>query len=254
MLDAVESALASSPTKSRLRVGVVVYVNASVDDPIEFRATAELVVARRASSTNSIVGFGVFGNEANALNEHAVKYFRTTFEYLKHHNVNVVASAGQDSSESVLTALHHAGASRISGGFKVHLLPRLANYLAMHHVPIELSPSHEMKEMTADVQAFLNKSPFRLFLDIGLDVTLCSFRIGFTPYSRSDTLHYLTRTADMHALDVLTLLASGFRHNFSDFERRQRDEVNFWRDSRALLSAKGFKFLKKKTYFPVEKK
>lgn len=86
-------------------------------------------------------GFGVFGERD--IEPESFNYFNESFNLLKSHEINVAMSAGNnkyeqksdkafelfsnsyfDSEGSVLHAIHEAGASRISGGFRAHKFPR----------------------------------------------------------------------------------------------------------------------------------
>ena len=93
---------------------------------------------------------------------------------------------------------------RISGGFQAHQFPRLMNYLGMsyfinmydypavHKIPLELSLTNKLKRYTEDITAF-GIDPIRLFLDQGINVTVCSFRGSLSPLSRSEIIYNLVK-------------------------------------------------------------
>lgn len=62
---------------------------------------------------HDVVGFGLFGDIS--IQESSVRYFRSVFDYLKEHSVNVTMYAGASNPKTISTALHYGGATRISG-------------------------------------------------------------------------------------------------------------------------------------------
>ena len=58
------------------------------------------------------------------------------------------------SVESVTSALHSAGACRISGGFDIHTHPVLMNYMAEHSIPVELGLTDRFHIYTSKARTF----------------------------------------------------------------------------------------------------
>ena len=113
-----------------------------------------------------------------------MKYFKSTFDYLKSHNINVVMFSGKHNEASIASALHDGGASRISGAFSIHKYPRVMAYLALHKIPIELNLTEKLIKLTEEIKTFAD--PIRLLLDNSLLVTICSFRSSLERTSRSE--------------------------------------------------------------------
>jgi len=232
-------------TNTPIKAGIIVYVSTNVDDPIEFRKAAELVVEYQGKG---VFGFGVFGEED--VSADAMKYFKSTFDYLKSYNINVVMFSGKHNEASIAAALHEGGACRISGAFSIHKYPRVMAYLALHKIPIELNLTEKLIKLTEEIQTFAD--PIRLLLDNSLPVTICSFRSSLERTSRSEYFFNVVETAKLSLSETLNLLGNGFLHNFQPYSERADDFARFRKFSTHYLKDLGFKNFYGKHYFKWE--
>lgn len=126
------------------------------DDAVAVYRTAELAVESRS---RGVVGFAIFKDEMPV---NAVKYFESTFNFLRDHNMNIVLAAGKKDPNTVAEAVA-SGATRISGGFLLHEAPGILAFMADRDIPVEISPSDSLADSTADVRVFAGH-PLRLYL------------------------------------------------------------------------------------------
>eukprot|EP01125_Pyxidicula_operculata_P017914 TRINITY_DN6329_c0_g1_i2.p1 TRINITY_DN6329_c0_g1~~TRINITY_DN6329_c0_g1_i2.p1 ORF type:complete len:675 (+),score=158.83 TRINITY_DN6329_c0_g1_i2:11-2035(+) len=127
----------------KTRANLIIYASTVADDPIKFLDAAKLAVKYK---NKGVCAFGVFG--ADEFNESTIKFFESTFYYLKANNLPVTMVAGITSTSSLVAAIDKGGARRLSAAFTLHNYPRLMNYLANHSIPVELSLSNKMKLYT----------------------------------------------------------------------------------------------------------
>jgi len=186
---------------------------------------------------------------------HSVKYFQSTLYDLKNNNINVVFYAGQKSAGTITTALHQGGATRISGAFQVHTDPQLMEYLAARDVPIELAPTEKMIANTSDVQISIGGSFFRLLMDNGMNVCVCSFRGQLAPLTRTETWMQVYNSVCQvpgteHDIGyIFRTLGNAFRSNFLSFSQRQRMYKEFVEEASRLLHDAGYKYFRSKIYY-----
>ncbi|KAH3760493.1 adenosine deaminase [Pelomyxa schiedti] len=219
-----------------IHLGIVIHVNTVNDDPIVFKAMAELAVRQRKYKDSLVVGFGCYGDEA--IPESSFKYFMSTFEYLKTENMNVSMVAGLQGVGTILQAIREGGASRISGAFHVHTFPRLMNFLASQGIAVELSMTHKLREHTKN--ATFAGSPVRLFIDNELPITICSFRNQSSPLTRIDVLESFIEDCKLTLEELLKLLSNGFLHNFSGHILSQQLHDKFWVTCKNLAESAGY--------------
>jgi aminodeoxyfutalosine deaminase len=243
----VSSALATAATDAGIDAGLVLVAKPVADSPLAVHAIATAAVAATHDEASTVVGFALYGDES-FMTSRVTDYYGDALSLLKANNIPVAASAGQQDGASVMAALQVAGACRISGAFVVHAHPDIVAHLAQHRVPVELSPSPQMRLATADVVAFQRTSPFRVLLDQGVRVSLCTVRGGLARHSRVETLEYLVRSSNLSAADVCTLLANGFTGAFAPLATRRRLEAKFWEEARRLLPGQT---IRARRFFPA---
>eukprot|EP01116_Phalansterium_solitarium_P019228 TRINITY_DN5309_c0_g1_i1.p1 TRINITY_DN5309_c0_g1~~TRINITY_DN5309_c0_g1_i1.p1 ORF type:complete len:847 (-),score=257.76 TRINITY_DN5309_c0_g1_i1:93-2633(-) len=228
-----------------IRLGLVIYSHALFDDPIVFRANAELALKYRE---RGVCGYGILGGD---LPPSGFQYFQSTFDFLKWNNINVVMTAGTADAQHIVPSLYDAGASRISGGFQLHRDPDLLNYVADHRIPLELSPyTRKFMQFTQDVRTFAG-SPLRLYLDNHVAIAPCSFHATLSPRTRTDELFMMVRECNLSISEVLQVLNNGFVFNFQSYQARKELSEAAWTKSVQLLSSQGFQYLHPKSFFPA---
>ena len=114
VVDIILSAIDSIQKHNNVSFKLILYVSTNVDDPIDFRRTAEIVHEYR---NKGVVGFGIFGDED--ISPNAFSYFHSTFSFLKQSRIKIVIFAGRNDANTMVHAIKN-GASRISGGFECH--------------------------------------------------------------------------------------------------------------------------------------
>jgi len=232
--------------KGEVQAGLIIYVSTAADDPITFLETAKLAVKYKQQG---VCGFGVYGSEEFPYA--ALKYFLSTFHYLKANNMNVAIFAGTSDVDSIISALAEGGATRISGAFAVHKFPRLMNHMSNYSIPVEVSLSAKLQLYTKEVERFAG-NPIRMFIDNDLPITLCSFRGVLEQIDRIESLYQVSQQCQLSAAMVFKLLGHGFRYNFQSYAIRKKMFSDFKQKAEELFGEHGFKFLHHKAYFPVK--
>ncbi|KAJ3452490.1 adenosine deaminase [Anaeramoeba flamelloides] len=223
--------------------GLILTVSTPDDDPLIFYDVAKLVVEFKGKGVN---GFGCYGGDTTFEN---VKYYLGTFNYLKKNSINVSMLAGQKSANSIITALHEGGATRISGAFTVHKMPRLISHLSSHNIPIEIGQTFKLNLFSGDVKTYAG-NPINLFFHSGLPITICSFRLTLDRKKRSHQLFDIFRDCKFTVPNFLKLLENGFLHNFQSLARRETMIKHYWKSCNEILIPLGFKNLRKYSYNP----
>ncbi|GKT14871.1 Probable adenosine deaminase [Aduncisulcus paluster] len=228
----------------QITLRVVLFASSKEDDPIVFYNTARLCVDYRCLG---VIGFASLGGD---LNDDTLKYFSTTFNYLKDTSTHVVMSAGRKDAKCIRSALHAGGAIRLSSPYSLHKDPELINYLAVHRIPIELAHTQHQKRHTKETKSF-TPAVTRLYFDNDLCVVINSIARTLTGSDLSQTL--LTTVQDCHfsAADLLHIISNGFRSAFTERTDAMKYLEDFWTKSVDILHEHGFKFLKKQAWFPV---
>ena len=214
-----------------IKVGIVINVSSNDDDPLAFREMAELTVQFRKKPNPLVVGFGVYGD--GTIDPSSFRFFMSTFEYLKANNVNVTMVAGIKETDTIMTAIHDGGASRLSGAFQLHTLPRFMNYVATTGIPVELNITPKFRKHTKGTEFAGN--PLRLFVDNGVPVTFCSFRTLSGKHSRIDALEGAIEDCKLTVPEVLKVLGNGFMYNFQDSETKRTLVSAFWENTKKIL-------------------
>ena len=246
VMDIVGSKVKQLTDELPITVGLVVYASIVADDPISFRQMAQLAVDFQEKKS-LVVGFGIYGDVA--IPADSFRFFKSTFDFLKSHNVNLAMVAGITGVDTIVTAIHEGGASRLSGCFQLHYFPRLMNYLASFGIPVEISLTPKMLEYTKDASSF-SGNVIRLYLANDIPVTICSFRGLFSDKDRISMLEHIVKECNLNIEDVVKLLSNGFRYNFQNSVNNKRILAEFWEQTKSFLSQKGFNDIFDVPYFP----
>ena len=226
------------------QVGIILVVNPEKDCPVAWHKVAKLCVKYQGSG---IAGFGVYS--APELQPQQYPFFRKALSLLKEHHVNVSMYAGAQDVPPVISALHSAGATRISGAFSAHIYPRLLDYLSTHYIPVELSESSFGVERLKGLSTFAG-SPFRYFYDARVPIVLCSFRNTFSPRNRIEILADVLKGGDFDVHAMITVLSNGIRMNFLPLQQRQ-ELFSRWRaKTLTVLREHGFQCFSRKMWQP----
>jgi len=228
-----------------VKVAIVIYVSIVADDPISFREMAQIAVDYQQKNS-MVVGFGIYGDVA--IPPESFRFFKSTFDFLKSHNVNVAMVAGLTGVGTIVTAIHEGGASRLSGCFQLHYFPRLMNYLASFGIPVELSLTPKLLEYTKS--ASFGGNAIRLMLDNDVPVTICSFRSLFVEKNRIQMLEEIVKECHLTIQEVVKLLSNGFRFNFQNSANSRELQEKYWKETKEVLRKNGIEDLFDVPFFP----
>eukprot|EP01112_Ceratiomyxa_fruticulosa_P016878 TRINITY_DN515_c0_g6_i2.p1 TRINITY_DN515_c0_g6~~TRINITY_DN515_c0_g6_i2.p1 ORF type:complete len:791 (+),score=159.06 TRINITY_DN515_c0_g6_i2:740-3112(+) len=244
VVDIVVATKKALEEKYPIRIGVILYVSAGPDDPVQFYKIAKI-----CARNSDIIGYGIYGDRDLSSSEYPL--CKTIFDFLKSHQINVVMSAGSEDVGTVVKALHEGGAHRISGGFRTHTFPRLMGYMASNEIPIELSLTNKLRPHTAEVNTFAG-NPIRLFIDNDIPVAICTFRSQFSslPYCyRTDVIFELVKSCNLSISSLISLMSTGYRWNFQPYNIRQKMYAEFLQETTLYLQSQGFKYFQKVPFF-----
>lgn len=136
--------------------------------PEAAQKVAEQTVAARARGFQSVIGFGIGGDEAAA----APEVFREVYAYAAEHGLRRTAHAGESAGPaSVLGALDALGAERIGHGLTAWHDEELMTRLAEEQIPVEVCVTSNLR--TGCCKS-LEQHPLRRYFDRGVRVTLAS--------------------------------------------------------------------------------
>jgi len=245
VMDIVCSKIQQLSSVYPVKVGVVIYVSIVADDPISFREMAKLAVDYQQKNS-IVVGFGIYGDVA--IPAESFRFFKSTFDFLKSHNVNLAMVAGITGVDTIVTAIHEGGASRLSGCFQVHKYPRLMNYIASFGIPVELSLTPKLLEYTKS--ASFGGNAIRLLLDNEVPVTICSFRSLFVKQNRIEMLEEIVKECHLTMQEVVKLFSNGFRFNFQNSTNTRLLQEQYWKETKEFLAKNGIEDLFDVPFFP----
>jgi len=245
VMDIISSKVKELTQELPIRVGIIIYVSVVADDPISFRQMAQLAVDLQQKGL--VVGFGIYGDVG--LPSESFRFFKSTFDFLKSHNVNLAMVAGLTGLDTIVTAVHEGGASRLSGCFQLHTFPRLMNYIASFGIPVELSLTQKLIAYTKEASSF-SGNVIRLFLANELPVTICSFRALFSDKDRIEMLQYIIKECELNVEETVKLISNGFRFNFQNSTVGKQLLTEFWAETKETLAKNGFEDMFDVPYFP----
>lgn len=225
--------------KNQITVKVVLNANILALTPIEVQKVAELCVAYK---DKGVIGFMTTTGE---IDEDAMKYFESTFDYLQNNFVPVSIFAGEKVPNSVTCALNRGHARRISGGFKIAQNESLLNDVTSHNNSILVNSS---RRMDSAVSGWV-KSPSRFFFDFGVRIAFCSIHNTFQNTTRSDQLFRLAQSSGFDALGVLKIIDNTFASIFMHYKAANAYQKMFWNESLKILKENGFKNMMDYTFF-----
>lgn len=136
--------------------------------PEAAQCVAEMAVRLRDAGHESVVGFGIGGDERRA----APELFRDVYRYAAAHGLRRTVHAGETvGPESILAALDALGAERIGHGLHAWQDRELVARLVEQQIPIEICITSNLRTGCC---ASVEKHPFRTYFDLGMNVILNS--------------------------------------------------------------------------------
>jgi len=173
---------------------------------------AELAVAYKG---RGVVGFDLAGAEANF----PAKDHIEAFQLIRDNNINCTIHAGEAyGPASVAQAIHACGANRIGHGCRLREDGDLLHYVNDHRIPLECCPSSNVQ--TGAVKS-LATHPLKLYLDLGLRVTINTDNRLITKTTVTDELYRVHTAMRVPFRDIKTLVTAGFKSAFLPFHDKQ---------------------------------
>ncbi|EFC39594.1 predicted protein [Naegleria gruberi] len=214
VLDVMVVTINECSKRYNIQVGLVVYGDFTSDGLDQLKELSLLTIRNK----KNLVGFGFFGynDEKGAILPELIP----VFNMLKNHQINVCCSAGFYNPLSVIPAIHDVGASRLSGCFSIHSSPSVMSYLCDNGVPIEISMTDTLKNLTKEVNEFAG-SAVRLFLDRGIKVAPCSLDLTLYDMNRSENIYLMSKECNLSLNEVVQLMLIGFRICFQNYWTRK---------------------------------
>lgn len=223
-----------------IKVKVVLNANLARLSPLDTQKIAELCVSFKEK------GVIAFTTTTGEIEEDAMKYYESTFDYLQQNFVPITIFAGENTASSVTCALYRGHARRISGGFKVVKSENLLNDVTSHNISILVNGSSQRME---NAITGWNKSPSRFLFDFGVRLAFCSIHHTFTNMTRSQQLFNLAQTSGFDALNIMTIIDNSFASINMHYKITNEYQKMFWNESLRILKENGFKNTMNCSYF-----
>ncbi|KYQ91505.1 adenosine deaminase [Tieghemostelium lacteum] len=204
--------------RDQIEISLILNSSSDYDSPIETFTLVNLLLEHKTD----FVGFGIFGSEP--IPQDHIKEYTEIFSLLKVNNIKLVQFAGRSDIGSIFSTIHIAGASRLSGCFQAHKLPKVLTYLSNYQIPIEISLTDRLKLSTADLSF---TTPIRHLLDNNVPVVICSFKNSMYPLTRSQMLFEIVKNSQLDIRHVIRLLKNSFSYSFRDHHSRFKSTTKF---------------------------
>ena len=169
-----------------------------------------------AGPDSGIVALGLGGNEIG----HPARDYRSAFERAHEHGINVVAHAGEAvGPESIWETLELLKPARIGHGIAAGQDSALMDHLAANRIPLEVSPSSNLR--TGVVESY-ESLPLQRFRDAGVPFSINS---DDPPMFGTDLLTEYTIAMHLLGLDrwgMANLVADAIDQSFAPSDVRER--------------------------------
>lgn len=173
---------------------------------------AHLAVAYK---NRGVVGFDLAGAEY----DHPAKHHRAAFQLIRENNINSTIHAGEAfGPESISQAIHVCGAHRIGHGCRLREDGDLLHYVNDNRIALETCPSSNVQ--TGAVKS-LAKHPLKLYLDLGIRVTINTDNRLITRTTVSEELWLAHTRMGLHPADIRRVVVNGYKAAFLPFHIRQ---------------------------------
>ena len=173
---------------------------------------AHLAVAYK---NRGVVAFDLAGAEY----DHPAKHHKAAFQLIRNNNIACTIHAGEAfGPESISQAIHVCGAHRIGHGCRLGEDGDLLHYVNDHRIALEVCPSSNVQTGAGES---LGTHPLRLYLDLGIRVTINTDNRLITDTSVSNELWLAHTHMGLSANDIKRILLNGFKAAFLPFHIRQ---------------------------------
>ncbi len=181
---------------------------------------------------DGVVALGLAGAEAGAPPEPFAAYF----ERARGAGLHSAPHAGEFSGpESIWGALTALGAERIAHGVRAVEDPALMNYLAQHHIPLDITPT---SNLLLGVYPTCAAHPLPRLHATGIPITISTDDPALFQTTLNEEVIHLSTDFGLDVSVIDEILLNGVRSSFLPAQRRQKLEAAF------QLEKAGFTYLK----------
>jgi adenosine deaminase len=212
ILEPVLDGLKAAERDFRISTGVIICGMRNIS-PKRSYELAELAVAYRKKG---VVGFDLAGEEK----DFPAKDHRDAFYLILDHNINSTVHAGEGfGPPSIAQALHYCGAHRIGHGTRLLEDEDLMNFVLDHRIPLEVCLTSNVQTRTVRT---LRKHPFKLYLELGLRVTLNTDNTTVSNTTISKEYAHAAGAFGLTPYQVKRIVINGFKSAFLPYSQKAR--------------------------------
>jgi adenosine deaminase/aminodeoxyfutalosine deaminase len=195
--------------------------------PEAAQKVAKQAVAARQRGFQSVVGFGIGGDEAAA----APELFRQVYAYAAEHGLRRTVHAGESAGPaSVLGALDALGAERIGHGLTAWQDQELVARLVEEQVPLEVCVTSNLR--TGCCKS-LEQHPLRRYFERGVRVTLASDDPAMFGTSLAREFQLAHQAFGFSEAELERLARASFEGSFLPEEKKREFLKRFSAETRA---------------------
>jgi len=182
--------------------------------PVSVDRTVDWMI--EAGSGSRIVALGLGGNEIG----HPPRDFAAAFGRARDAGFHVVAHAGEATGpETIREAIDVLGAERIGHGLAAAGVPALLAYLAEYGIPLEISPTSNLRTRVVSAMA---DHPLRTFVQAEVPVSINSDDPPMFGTDLVSEYALAANTLDLDQEGVARLVLSAIDQSFADSETKAR--------------------------------
>jgi len=210
IVQAVLDGLHRAERKYNIRTGLIVCGIRNMTPATSLRV-AEVAVAFK---NRGVCGFDLAGAE----HDHPAKHHLEAFQLIRNNNINVTIHAGEAyGPESIHQAIHTCGAHRIGHGTRLRESGDLLNFVCDHRVPLEICLKSNLQTRATESMA---AHPFKLYLDLGIRVTLNTDNRLITDTTVADEYWLAVQQFELDVDELRWLMVNGLKSAFLPFREK----------------------------------
>ena len=190
-------------------------------DPTRTQPMADYVTSVAIEGKNDgVVALGLAGSEAGWPPEP----FAPWFERARNAGLHSAPHAGEMAGpKSIWGALSALGAERIAHGVRAIEDPKLVDYLAQHHIPLDISPT---SNIYLGVYPNYAAHPLRQLYEAGIPITISTDDPPLFETTLNEEVLRLATQFDLDIPAIDEILLNGIRYSFlTELRRQELEEV-----------------------------
>jgi adenosine deaminase len=186
-------------------------------DPVLISPMADYVTSVAIEGKNDgVIALGLAGAEANAMPEP----FAPWFDQARAAGLHSIPHAGEMAGpESIWGAIHVLGAERIAHGVRAIEDPALVEYLAQHHIPLDVTLT---SNICLGVYPSYAAHPLPELYAAGVQVNISTDDPPFFHTTLNEEIEHLATDFHMDVVAIDDILLNGFRASLLPEQRRQK--------------------------------